>query len=98
MSSKVSSTKSVKQCREKDKKLVSKEEVFLETLSSQGNWGDDFSPSPFPLQGNSVDEMLLYLLELREKYPDYHLTFKLEKSPRLFGEVNWWELKGVRRG
>jgi hypothetical protein len=95
-----------KPCRAKSKKKevvqvqhypLNGEEICLEALSSRAMWGDDFKASPFPLEEMSVDEMLLFLLNLREKYPDHHLVFKLEHAPRMFGEVNWWELKGIRR-
>jgi len=98
---------SAKACRVRSKKKkeikaeyypLEGEEICLEALSSRAMWGDDYKSSPHPLEEMSVDEMLLFLLKLREKYPDYHLGFKLEHAPRLFGEVNWWELKGVRRG
>ena len=70
--------------------------VFLENLSSSGGWGDEYLPAPHPLSDFSVDEMIQSLVQLKMKYPDYHLFFKLEQSPRIFGSVNWWELKGIR--
>lgn len=97
-----SSKKSKVPCRKnvaKKKKVIPRfsepgEEICLEHFSSVH--GDDLSPAPHPLDSMDIDEMLEYLVSLRMRYPGYILYFKREQSPRIFGSMNWWELKGIR--
>jgi hypothetical protein len=97
MNSKPSSKKSGKQSRKPKNVEVGEigEEICLGMASPL--MGDDVKEAPFPLGEMTVDEMLGYLIELREKFPNYDMYFKIERAPKFFGELNWWELKGVRR-
>lgn len=70
-------------------------EVSLEVLTPSDLFGDALEPAPHPIEGMTLDEMVGYILELKDKYFGYDLFFELTHSPQQFGEINWWELKGV---
>jgi hypothetical protein len=78
-----------------DKHFQKDGEIFLEILTPNDLFGDSKEPAPHPLDGMLLSEMIEYILELKMKYSEYDLFFQLMYGPDIFGDVNWWELRGV---
>lgn len=70
------------------------DDICLEVLTPDNMFGDPLDPASHPLEGMTVDEILLYAMSLKEEHPDYEMWFEFVEGPEQFGAMNWYELRG----